>query len=387
MPKSFYKNAGTNFHILHIVSATAMVGLSLFLTFHYFEAKYPEGIGTSSGLCNYSSFISCDITTFSNISNIFGVPISIFGFLMGIWLLTGYFFKSKQMEGTNHFLLIANAIICTFLTAYSFIFLKGFCPLCILYYLSSLLAFFVYFKTSHLRSPSWKTLGAYALSALILAGSTFAYNDHKKSDMNKNSAQLIKYYDQLASVETPKIEAPYFLEKNSDAPLQLFKFSDFQCPACRTLSDSLHKIAIKYKGEINVQYLFYPLDNNCNPEVTKSFHALACEAAYLASCLPEKFKQVEADIFDNQESLSKKWIADYAKKENVYNCYNAPSTKEKVVQIIRKANPYQIKGTPTLIINNKKIDRMVPLKYLYIILDELLERGKKRLHRSGRNMP
>ena len=55
-----------------------------------------------------------------------------------------------------------------------------------------------------------------------------------------------------------------------------------------------------------MQYLFYPLDNNCNPKVTRPLHPLACEAAYLASCLPEKFKQVEADIFDNQEHLSKK---------------------------------------------------------------------------------
>ena len=387
MSKSFYKDAGINFHILHIVSAAAMAGLSLYLTLHYFEAKYPEGIGTTSGLCNYSSFISCDITTFSNISNIFGVPISTFGFLMGVWLLTGYFFKSRPIEGTNHFLLIANAIICTFLTAYSFIFLKGFCPLCILYYVSSLLAFFVYFKTSHLKNPSWKILGSYTLSALVLAGTTFAYNDHKRDEMNKNSAQLIQYYNQLTSVETPKIEAPYFLEKTFDAPLQLIKFSDFQCSACRTMSNSLHKIAAKYKGKINMQYLFYPLDNNCNPEVTKPFHTLACEAAYLASCLPEKFKQVEADIFDNQKSLSKKWIVDYAKKENVYDCYNSPSTKEKVVQIIRAAEPYKIQGTPTLIINNKKIDRMVPLKYLYIILDELLERGKKRLQQSGSNRP
>ena len=224
-------------------------------------------------------------------------------------------------------------------------------------------------------------MASYSLSTLILAGTTFAYNNHKKNQMNKNSAQLIQYYNQLASVETPKVEAPYFLEKASDAPLHLIKFSDFQCPACRTLSNALHKIATKYKGKINMQYLFYPLDNSCNPEVSKPFHTLACEAAYLASCLPEKFKQVESDIFDNQENLSKKWITNYAKKENVYDCYNSPSTKEKIVQIINAAKPYQIKGTPTLIINNKKIDRMVPLKYLYIILDELLERS------NGRSMP
>ena len=74
MSKSFHRNAGVNFHILHVASAVAMIVLSVFLTMHYFEAKYPEGLGSSSGLCNYSSFISCDITTFSAISNIFGVP-------------------------------------------------------------------------------------------------------------------------------------------------------------------------------------------------------------------------------------------------------------------------------------------------------------------------
>ena len=215
----------------------------------------------------------------------------------------------------------------------------------------------------------------YSLSALFLAGTTYAYNGHKKREMNKNSTQLIQHYDKLASVETLNIEAPYFLEKASRASLQLIKFSDFQCPACRTLSKALHKIAKKYKGKINMQYMFYPLDNNCNPDVNRAFHPLACEAAYLASCLPDKFKQVETDIFDNQESLSKKWLTQYAKKENVYECYTSPSTKEKVIDIIRAANPYQIKGTPTLIVNGKKIDRLIPLKYLYLILDELLKRN------------
>ena len=376
MSKSLHQNAGFNFHILHVVSAVAMMGLSIYLTSHYFEARYPEGLGSSSGVCNYSSFISCDITTFSAISNIFGVPISIFGFLMGVWLLLSYLFKSNRIEGTNHFLLILNAIICTLLTIYSFVFLKGFCPLCLLYYFSSLLAFWVYFKTSGLKNPCWKILGVYTLATLALSGTTFAYNDHKKKEMNKNSAKLMQHYDQLASVEPLQTEAPYFLEKTSSAPLQLIKFSDFQCPGCRKLSHALHKIAKKYKGKVNMQYMFYPLDNNCNPEVKRPFHTLACNAAYLAACLPEKFKQVEADIFDNQENLSKKWISEYAKKENVYECYTSPSTKEKVVQIIRAAEPYGIKGTPVLIINNKKVDRMIPLKYLYIILDELIKRSQ-----------
>ena len=374
MSKSLYREARINFHVLHIASAVAMLGLSLYLTIHYFNTKYPKGIGSSSGLCNYSSFISCDVTTFSAFSNIFGVPIAIFGFLMGCWLLTGYFFKSRRVEGTNHFLLIINAAICVLLTIYSVAFLRGICPMCLLYFLSSLLAFFVYFKTSHLRRPCGQILSIYALCALALGGTTFAYNSHKKTEMNKNSAQLLRHYDKLASVEPLTIEAPYFLEQSSDAPIQLIKFSDFQCPACRKLSNALHKIAQKYKGKVSMQYLFYPLDNSCNPNINRPFHTLACEAAYLASCLPNKFKQVETDIFNNQENLSKEWITNYAKKENVHDCYTSEATKEKIVDIIRVADTYQIKGTPTLIINGKKIDRMVPLKYLYIILDELIKR-------------
>ena len=375
MSKSLYHDAKVNFHVLHIISAAAMLGLSLYLTVHYFDTKYPEGIGASSGLCNYSSFVSCDVTTFSAVSNIFGVPIAVLGFLMGCWLLTGYFFKSRQIEGTNHFLIIINAVICTLLTIYSVGFLRGICPMCLLYCLSSLLAFFVYFKTSRLRQPSMKVLSIYALCAFVLGGTTFAYNGHKQAEMSKNSDQLIGHYDKLTSVEPLTIEAPYFLQENSAAPIQLIKFSDFQCPACRKLSNALHKIAKKYKGKVNMQYLFYPLDNSCNPNINRPFHTLACEAAYLASCLPDKFKQVETDIFDNQEKLSKEWLTNYAKKENVHDCYTSPATKEKIVNIIRAADTYQIKSTPTLIINGKKIDRMVPLKYLYIILDELIQRN------------
>ena len=80
--------------------------------------------------------------------------------------------------------------------------------------------------------------------------------------------------------------------------------------------------------------------------------------------------------FKNQQNLKGEGIEKYAKEKNVYECYTSQATKEKVRKIIAAADPFNIRSTPTMIINGKKIDRSVPLKYLYAIIDTLLARGK-----------
>ena len=102
---------------------------------------------------------------------------------------------------------------------------------------------------------------------------------------------------------------------------------------------------------------------------------MACQAAYLAACLPQKFSQVEKDIFDNQEGLSQAWLEDYAKKENVSDCYQSPETKNKVTEYIGLATPFNIRSTPTLILNGVKIEGVLPYGQLKVLLDHLVNRA------------
>ncbi|WP_417335435.1 thioredoxin domain-containing protein [Halobacteriovorax marinus] len=379
--KSFYKDGSFNAHVILGVLAVAMIAVSIYLTNHYFGVKFPTSISESSTMCNFNSFFNCDTTTNSPASNIAGVPISLFGALIGAFLLFGFLFKDEEFEGTNHILLLVNAVGCLVLFLYSLIALGGLCPMCSVYYFLSWGALFIFYKNSSHRFLSIKPVAIYLVVTLVASGITYYGVSGKQDEINKLAPSLLSQYWNLPNLGKPATDSEFRIasasENFTDAPLQLTFFSDFQCPACKALSDNSHAIARKYQGKINIQYMYYPLDHNCNPKMQRPLHTLACQAAYLTTCLPEKFGKVHDDIFNNQQSLSMQWLTDYAKKENVLECMNAPETKKKVQDIIARAEPFNINSTPTMLVNGVKIEGVLPLNQLYIILDDILAKSKK----------
>lgn len=378
--KTIFRDANTNTHIGLILSAVVMIGLSLYLTIHYFNVNFPTQI-TKGSLCDINSFLNCDASSLSPFSNIFGVPVSIFGIIAGVLILAGYLFSNKKAEATNAFVMTVNLIGCVILFIYSVIVLGSLCPFCTLYYIASAAAFFIYFKYSSLRKPDLGYLAGYALVTLLVSGAVY-YNVQSKSSVNDALAKdLMNQYDKLPKLGAPSRPSPYRIASMSDdfsaAPLQITMFSDFQCPACKMLSDMAHEMEKRYRGKINIQYMFYPLDHNCNDAIERPIMPLSCQAAYLTTCMgPEKFVKVHDDIFANQQGLTMEWIRNYAKRNGVEECLADPATKASVVDIINLSKPFNITSTPTMLINGAKIVGVVPANQLFIIFDELLKRSK-----------
>jgi predicted DsbA family dithiol-disulfide isomerase/uncharacterized membrane protein len=358
-----------------------MVGLSIYLTNHFFELHYPTGLSGKS-LCNLSGFFSCDSASFSPASSLLKVPISVFGLLFSLILLFGTFITSKAIEGTNHFLIRLNFVGCISLGIYSIIALHTLCPVCAIYYLFSGFMAVLYFKGSTLTKPSLKILAIYAVVVLIGAGITYATISGKEKNNDILKQGLISQYDNLPNVGLPSFESPYALikstEKFSDAPIKLLIFSDFECPACKALADYMPKVIARYKGHINILYNFYPLDNSCNPRIPRPMHQNACHAARLASCFTEDFNEIHDEIFDAQDELSSKWITNFAKAKGKEDCVKNQAATDMVLQTINLASQYEIKSTPTLIVNGVKIEGVLPLNQLFILLDELLLRNGKK---------
>ncbi|WP_372651165.1 thioredoxin domain-containing protein [Halobacteriovorax sp.] len=378
--KSFYREGSFNAQIILGAIAIAMIGVSIYLTSHYFGVKFPTNISESSTLCNFNSFFNCDTTTNSPASNIAGIPISLFGVLIGAFLMLGFVFKNEEIEGTNHLILIVNAVGCLVLFLYSIFALGGLCPMCTVYYILSWIALFIFNKFSSHRFIGLKTIAIYFVLTAVASGATWKTVNNKENQISQIADSLLNQYWKLPNLGKPSTDSEFRIasasEKFEDAPLQLTFFSDFQCPACKALSDNSHAIARKYEGKINIQYMYYPLDHNCNPKMQRPLHTLACQAAYLATCLPTKFEKVHDDIFNNQSNLSMEWLTNYAKRENVVECVKSPETKKKVQDIISRAEPFNINSTPTMLVNGVKIEGVLPLNQLYIILDDILAKAK-----------
>ena len=374
--KSVYTESSMNTTIAIFVLSALMIGFSIYLTGHYFELKFPTGISSGS-LCNLNGFFNCDKTTLSPASNIAGVPISIFGIVIGALTMIGMFVKNENYEKTIYFTLMLNMVGCVLLFFYSLIGLGGLCPFCTLYYIVSGLTLWMFFKKSPSYVPNPAVLVIFAVIFLAVGFLTKMNVTKKTENMTAVSNDLINQYYGLPNLGAPATPSEFKIATAENAPIKMQIFSDFECPACRALSELMPQILLRYGGKIDIQYFFYPLDSACNPSMERGMHQYACRAAYYSVCMPVKdFGVVHDDIFHNQNRIAD-FLDESIKKNKLEACVADPATKAKVQAVIAQATPFNIRSTPSFLLNGVKIEGVLPPDQLFAIMDEILKRSQK----------
>jgi len=359
--------------------ALAMMGVSLYLTQHFYNVHFPQGIG-SGGLCDISSFFNCDGATNSPFSNIFGAPISLLGLLTGLLFFIGVT-TTFIADSTIIIFGIINFVGCLVLFLYSLIALGSLCPFCSVYYILSGATLYLFFKNTNAKGfhvPTFVLTSCLFLMTIVAGHFVYA---GKIKDQASIKESLIKQFNSLAKSNDPSYKTDFYIARSGaqlkDAPIQMIIFSDFQCPACKALSKMIHPLMKRYKENLNIDYYYYPLDPACNSKMTRNLHPLACKAAYFTYCTRDKFLETHDLVFDNQSDLSEEWIENKVKEYGVSECYNSPKTKTEVTKIVSQGNDFLVKSTPTFFLNNVKIEGALPLNQLYMLMDEVLAQSKK----------
>ncbi len=374
---SVYQDKKINTTIIVLILGALMVGFSLYLTQHYFDLRFPTGLESKS-LCNVNSFFNCDKTTLSVAGNIAGIPISVFGAIIGALMMVGLIIKNEDYERTMFFTLAVNFAGCVVLFLFSLLVLKGLCPFCTLYYIVSGLAFLLFFRKSHTWKPALGYLAAFAVIVIALSALVKMNIDSKSKAQSEVAGDLIKQFYSLPDLGSPKVASEFKIATAANAPIKMVIFSDFECPACKALSQVIPLVAARYEGKIDIQYFFYPLDNSCNPSMERPLHQYACKAAFAASCMPkEEFAKAHDEIFANQEKFEAGFVDQYIKDHKLEACVADPKTKEKVVELIRAADPFNVRSTPSYLINGVKIEGVLPPDQMFAIMDEIVRRAGK----------
>ncbi len=98
------------------------------------------------------------------------------------------------------------------------------------------------------------------------------------------------------------------LRGNPDAPITIVEFSDFQCPYCSRASQTVEQVLDKYKDEVNLVYLHFPL----------GFHPWARPAAIAAVCTANQqtsaFWQLHDYYFANQSAITEDNVLENTKR-------------------------------------------------------------------------
>jgi protein-disulfide isomerase len=207
------------------------------------------------------------------------------------------------------------------------------------------------------------------------------------SRQQNKSAALARYLDELRSAardlnvafDAPRQPIPMAPTDRilgaDDAVVTLVEYGDFQCPFCRATTPVIKRLMAEHKGRLRLVWKDSPLPS----------HPDARPAAEAARCAADqgKFWDYHDKLYDNQKSLSKGKLKDYAKQVKLdqaafESCVNAGTHAKAIQTAVDEAAKMGVTATPTIFINGRMVVGALPYDaFERIVQDELARASVK----------
>lgn len=243
------------------------------------------------------------------------------------------------------------------------------------------------------------TKGAKTSSA-VYKGGVYYFCCH--ADMRKFGANPEKYIDEVvlpngADISSAPKKAPPKKKKQpdttiydidigtspvrgpADAPITIVEFTDFQCPFCIREWPRIKKILDQYPDKVRLVFKHFPLSFH---EKAKAVHAAAKFAGQTAGT--EAFWKMHDIIIDNPKKLAPSDLRRYAESLRLnlteFDELMADETKmdELLKNDIAQARRCNVRGTPTVFINGRRLAKRSAETYKARIDQILKDAGKEK---------
>ncbi len=154
------------------------------------------------------------------------------------------------------------------------------------------------------------------------------------------------------------------------AKVTLVQFSDFQCGACKELSDNLEAVMRSYPDTVRLVWKDMP---------NESAHPLATLASIAAGCAGRqgKFWEYHDELFDRQAYLSEDEFAKIAtdlelSAGSFKACYDARDTLAVVKKGYQEGRALKLLSTPTIFVGSKSYAGTLSVEDLSKLIQEAL---------------
>lgn len=398
--------------------ACAVVGLGASLAaayVHYHLLIDP----TYTSFCDVSATVSCTQVYMSRFSTFRGVPVALIG---AIWFggasllaLSGLVGSETARENAPGYLFAASTValaVVLYFEYVSFVVLKAVCVLCLTMAAAVVALFFLSGSTTPFPMTTLPRRAARDLRALLTspvalvvtllfvggAATTLAWFPREGASATGATLEAAATAGQSpAAAPAPTQSQTSEFEKYWEArehvamaipaegaKVLIVKFNDFQCPPCRNshmaYKPLLMKFAAERPGQVRYVLKDYPLDAECNANVSNTIHPAACEAAVavrLARTHNREEQMIEW-IFANQPQLTPDLIKQGARDVGQVTDFDAKyaATLESVKSEIALGKQLGVMATPTFFINGKKIDGALPPQYFQQAIEYELKNAK-----------
>jgi uncharacterized membrane protein/protein-disulfide isomerase len=391
-----------------LLLAFALLGLGASTVSSYVHYQLLTNPSYTS-FCDVNASVSCTQAYLSQYGSFMGVPVAIAGviFFAIAAVLAGVAGspRSKARENAAGYVFLLSTVglaFALYLAYASYIQLGIFCILCAITYVSVIGLFVVSggatkFPMTTIPSRAARDLRTMtstpaALVLLLVLGAGGAVLIAAfPNERSAAAAQEQAYanFQPLSAAERKQVEDWWAVQPTVDLPIPadegtkvlVVKFSDYQCPACRTAFEALKPVLAKYEGQ-PVQFIkkHYPLEGECNPNAAGMNHYGSCEAAVayeMAKGTPHLAK-LDEWLFDNQQRLTRDVVREAAREQAGIEDFDA--RYDAVLQTVRTdaslGKLVQVSSTPTIFINGKRIPCCPPPATYDALIDIALKDAK-----------
>lgn len=360
------------------ICTLAAIATHFYLTDHHYSLKYGEA--TSEGICNINSTMNCTKTTQSDFSEFLGIPVAIFGGLINLaflLFLLGYRYPIVNREtqiklGSTLKLMSLGIFAVSLIMGFiSYVLLQTICPACTTAYVLSLISFASTWTMVSDNRGLFTSLDIKLYPITLAAVFCLAFITHKDY-MKSNNAdekleilqlQIEQWKNSPAKTVTPA--QALVMNPNPSAKMKIVEFADFLCGHCAKAYPVIHKF-VKSHPDVEFSFQAWPLDGECNTSISQA-EGTRCLLARVSQCAGEQQKEwaTQEWIFSNQRYLlSKDQVMTQLQAnsnslgldhDKLMSCVESDAAREAIRQQAKVGSDLNLRGTPSLWINGKKV--------------------------------
>lgn len=161
----------------------------------------------------------------------------------------------------------------------------------------------------------------------------------------------------------------------ANAPVTIVEYSDFQCPYCAKVGETLQRITETYPDKVRIVFRDFPLP----------MHPEAQPAAEAAKCAQEQgqFWPYHDKLFASQGQLGGESYKKFATElgldaQRFAACYDEGKYRQDVEIAARGGQQFGVTGTPAFFVNGRFFSGAIPFERFQAVIEEELAGTGKR---------
>ncbi|MDQ6962456.1 MAG: thioredoxin domain-containing protein [Mariprofundaceae bacterium] len=415
-----------------ILMLLSLVGMAVCAYLTNVHQQIMMGSLNEPSLCSLNAEFNCDLVSASPYSSWWGIPVSWLGgmlYLLWFLLALGTFLNTTKNAATAFSIIFITASLAVVIDMYfawvMFTIIGSICLFCLLSYglniTACLLGFYLYKKQGYdlkraiLSIMPFSAHTSYGFASVFVLVAAIAFvgqfelqeavhaklelkkaalaqlkakqeKTHSKSDFDEKAFKAFQSTAPRIAIDTAS--DPFM--GNADALLTIVEFSDFQCPMCRQVHETLKKVLPKFNDRVKFVFKNMPLDKSCNSMMQRDLHLSACDLARLgeAAHAQGQFWAMQDMIFAQQDSFKHSKVEQEALWQMGQQAglnmtqlkQDFPMQEQAIQRDIAAAKAAQVQGTPAFYFNGLAIKGALSADVLEkIIVLELQAAKEKRL--------